>query len=239
MDLSIVIPVYNEQYKIVNDINTASEFLNENNMTGEIIVVNDGSTDRTSEIVKSITVREGIALELIDEKEHIGKGYAVKTGMLRASGDRIMFIDSGNCVPYDNILKGLELINGKECMIAHGSRFHPGSRIMRPMKTSRKLASYLFRKYIHIRSRIPKELKDTQCGLKIYEKKVARELYTECITKGFMFDVEIILRAKNKSYGIREFPVEWTSDPDSRLSIQKVFFNIFRELRIIRKVLKT
>ena len=239
MDLSIIIPVYNEQDKIVKDIHAASAFLSGKGMTGEIIVVNDGSTDYTAEVVRSATVDKGIKLELIDGREHTGKGYAVKTGVLRASGDRIIFIDSGNCVPYDNILKGLEVINGRDCMIAHGSRLHPESKIMRPMNLRRKLVSYLFRKYIRIRSHIPKELKDTQCGLKIYEKSVAHELYSECITNGFMFDIEIILRARKKSYGIREFPIEWTSDPDSRLSFRSVLFSIFRELRVIRQALKS
>jgi hypothetical protein len=90
---------------------------------------------------------------------------------------------------------------------------------------------------IRYRVHIPEYLTDTQCGLKIYRGDVAHELYRECFTRGFMFDIEIILRAISRGYTIREFPVHWTSDPDSRLSIFRSFFNILRELGRIRRSL--
>jgi hypothetical protein len=74
--------------------------------------------------------------------------------------------------------------------------------------------------------------------LKIYRKEIAHELYAACISDGFLFDVEIILRAREKGYRIMEFPIEWTSDPDSRLSVSRTFLNIPSELRTIRKALK-
>jgi dolichyl-phosphate beta-glucosyltransferase len=239
MDLSIVIPVFNEEQKIRHDIIAASEFLSTKKMTGEIIVVDDGSTDQTSEVAKSIVVDESVNLKIIGYKEHTGKGKAVKTGILEACSDQIVFIDSGNCVPYENIGRGIALLKGGNCEIAHGSRFHTDSSIVRPRKQYRKLVSYLFRKYIRVLSRIPKGLSDTQCGLKIYPKAIAHELYTASITDGFLFDVEIILRAGEKGYKILEFPIEWTSDPDSRLSVRGTFLSMFSELRMIRKALKS
>lgn len=237
--LSIVIPVFNEQEKIRHDLISASNYLSSREMRGEIIVVNDGSTDKTSEVVLATTVEKGVSLQIIDYKEHTGKGFAVRKGVLKAGADTIMFIDSGSCVPFDNIEKGLELLKNKECLIAHGSRFHPESIIKRSKKPFRRLISYLFRRLIRIHSNIPDDLKDTQCGLKIYKKHVAHELYAESITDGFMFDIEIILRAQKKSYSIREFPIEWTSDPDSRLSVRGTIFKMFKELREIQRVLKT
>jgi dolichyl-phosphate beta-glucosyltransferase len=157
---------------------------------------------------------------------------------MEAGSDLIMFIDSGNCVPYENISRGIDLFKDGECEMAHGSRFLTESIITRPRKQYRKLVSFLFRKYIRILSRIPKNLTDTQCGLKIYRKETAHELYAACITDGFLFDVEIILRAREKGYRILEFPIEWTSDPDSRLSVSRTFLSIFSEMRTIRKALK-
>ena len=239
MDLSIVIPVFNEEQKIMHDIIAASDFLSAFKMTGEIIVVDDGSTDQTSKVAKNTVVDESVNLKIIGYKEHTGKGKAVKTGILEACSNQIMFIDSGNCVPYEKISRGIALLKESKCEIAHGSRFLSESHIMRSRTAYRKLVSYLFRKYIRVLSRIPKGLTDTQCGLKIYPKAIAHELYAACITDGFLFDVEIILRAREKGYRIREFPIEWTSDPDSRLSVRGTFLSMFSELRMILKALKS
>lgn len=238
MDLSIVIPVFNEEQKIIHDIHAASEFLSVCKMTGEIIAVDDGSTDQTSEVARNSVVDGNVYLKIIGYKEHSGKGKAVKTGILEASSDLIMFIDSGNCVPYENITRGIALLKGENCEIAHGSRFHSESHIKRSRTAYRKLVSYFFRKYIRVLSKIPESLSDTQCGLKIYPKAIAHELYTACITDGFLFDVEIILRAREKGYKILEFPIEWTSDPDSRLSVRGTFISLFSELRMIRRALR-
>ncbi len=85
--------------------------------------------------------------------------------------------------------------------------------------------------------KIPKLLTDTQCGLKIYKREAAIELYQDCISDSFMFDIEIILRAEKAGYRIKEIPIEWTSDSDSRLSIMRNFFQIIRELKKIKKEL--
>lgn len=239
MDLSIVIPVYNEAQKIRQDIMAASDYLSEYRMKGEIIVVDDGSADQTSEVVLNTPVDNGVSLRIIGYKKHTGKGKAVKTGIMEAGSGLIMFIDSGNCVPYENINRGVDLLNGGVCEIAHGSRFLGASRIMRSRTAYRRLVSYGFRRYIRLLSRIPRSLTDTQCGLKIYPKAIAHELYGTCISDGFLFDIEIILRAREKGYRIQEFPIEWTSDPDSRLSVRGTFLSLFSELRMIRKALKS
>jgi glycosyltransferase involved in cell wall biosynthesis len=238
MDLSIVIPVYNEAQKIAHDISAASGFLSRCGMTGEIIVSDDGSTDRTSEVALNTKVDEGVSLRITGYGEHAGKGRAVKTGIMEAGSGIVLFIDSGNCVPFEQISRGIDLLKSGQCDIAHGSRFLDESLITRPRKPCRKLVSFLFRKFIRRLSRVPGHLTDTQCGLKIYPKKIAHELYADCITDGFLFDIEIILRAREKGYRILEFPIEWTSDPDSRLSVRATFPEIFSELRMIRKVLR-
>ena len=237
MHLSIVIPVYTEEGKILNDLAAASDFFSSRGMTGEIIVVSDGSQDGTIEEVISFSTPEGISLKVLDNEAHTGKGHAVKSGIMKAGGDEILFIDSGNCIPYEHIDRGLELLKSGVCQIAHASRYHPKSIITRPKPPLRRLASCLFRKLIRIWVSIPRDLRDTQCGLKIYRKEVAHDLYSSCRTTGFMFDAEIILRAGKKGYRIVEFPVEWRSDPDSRLSPGRTFFSIFRELARIRKAL--
>jgi dolichyl-phosphate beta-glucosyltransferase len=239
MDLSIVIPVYNEAHKIRQDVMAASSFLSGQGMTGEIIVVDDGSTDQTSQVARDTGVAEDVFLKVIGYGEHTGKGRAVKTGILEAGSDLVMFIDSGNCVPYESINRGIDLLRSGSCELAHGSRFLAQSLITRPRKPQRILVSYLFRKYIHLISRVPGDLTDTQCGLKIYPKDIAHELYAACMTDGFLFDIEVILRARQKGYRIREFPIEWTSDPDSRLSVAGTFLRILPDMCSLRKALKS
>ncbi|TFG47504.1 MAG: glycosyltransferase [Candidatus Brocadiia bacterium] len=146
MDISIVIPAYKERNKIGDDISAAGKFLKENNFRGEIIVVDDGSKDGTAETARSAsaTLAGGATLEVIEHESHHGKGFAVRTGILRAKGDYIMFADSGSCVPFDNVLPGLELIRQGKCDIAHGSRKLPQSRIVIPQTLFRRISSRIF-----------------------------------------------------------------------------------------------
>jgi len=236
MDISIVIPVYNEREKIVGDIKAASDFIVNNNLKGEIIIVDDGSSDETAMFARNVPLNGVSNLKVIGYRSHKGKGYAVKKGILEAVSDYIMFIDSGSCVPFSNIMRGIKLIEDGICDISHGSRYLPESRIIRPKKWHRGMASYLFRRYTNLSVGNPFHLTDTQCGLKIYKKEIAHSLYHECKTYGSLFDIEIILRAYKNGYRIQEFPIEWTSDPDSRLSIFTTLFSIFPELREIKKI---
>jgi dolichyl-phosphate beta-glucosyltransferase len=211
----------------------------EHNLTGEILVVDDGSLDTTAISAKGFACDDRTILRVISYKPHKGKGFAVKKGMLEAVSDYIVFIDSGSCVPYDNILRGIALIREGICDISHGSRYLADSRIIRPKKWYREISSFLFRKFIDVIINIPFHLTDTQCGLKIYRKEVAHQLYFECITEGFLFDIEIILRANKKGYRIKEFPIEWSSDPDSRLSPLKTMFTLLQEIHRIKKTCRS
>jgi glycosyltransferase involved in cell wall biosynthesis len=236
VDISVVIPVYNEGRKIDMDIRMAAQFMEMNKISGEIIISDDGSTDDTLEIPQSIFQKASVPIRIIDNKKHYGKGYAVQSGILQAQGEVILFIDSGACVYYEDILPGIDLIKNESYKIVHGSRFMPGSFITRKKQWYRQLLSYTFRKFIHSWVRVPFDLTDTQCGLKIYEKAVARELYQQCITRGFMFDIEIILRAEKAGYPIKEFPITWAADLDSRLLISRTFFSMLSELRKIKQI---
>ena len=236
MDLSIVIPVYNEGRKIDTDIRMAIEFLKNHNLKGEIIISNDGSTDDTLNIPENLRSHSKAQIKIIDNKVHYGKGYAVKEGILNAGGNVILFIDSGGCVPYDDILTGIDMVKAGSCDIAHGSRFLPGSFITRKKQWYRRILSYSFRRFIHVYMKVPYKLTDTQCGLKIYKKEVAKELYASVKTKGFMFDIEVILLAQKAGFIVQEFPITWTADPDSRLPVMHTFFNIFLELNRIKNL---
>ena len=237
MDLSIVIPAFEEGGKIAADVQAAAMFLESNHLTGEIIVVDDGSDDNTATAAKSVEVPIETALRVIRYEPHRGKGFAVRTGIKQTSGEYVMFADAGSCVPYENILRGLSLLKSGTCDIAHGSRKLRQTRILKKQSCFRRICALIFRWFVSNIIGIGREFTDTQCGFKIYRGEVARRLYAQCVTDGFMFDVEVVMLDKKLGYTIREFPIDWTCDRDSRLSPTRSLWRVLRELITIKCLL--
>lgn len=239
MGLSIVIPAFEESAKIARDIEAAAEFLQANALAGEIIVVDDGSEDDTAEVARNVQTPHKVPCHVIRYEEHRGKGYAVRTGIKATTGQYVMFADCGLCIPYGNALLGLEMLQSGTCDITHGSRRLIESDILQDQPWHRRMFSRLFKSTVRMLLRVPRRLTDTQCGFKIYKGDVARHLYSDCVTDGFMFDIEIILRAAKEHLRIEEFPVEWACDPDSRLSVTRTPWPVLAELRALRRAMKT
>jgi dolichyl-phosphate beta-glucosyltransferase len=239
MDLSVVIPAFEESKKIARDIEAAAKFLAGNNLEGEIIIVDDGSKDDTSEVAKAVKTPPTVRLKVFRYELHHGKGYAVRTGIKETNGEYVLFADSGLCVPYEEALRGLKIIKDGICDIAHGSRKLRGCHIGKAQSLYRRICSKLFHWFVILYMKIPSELSDTQCGFKIYRGEIARKLYSEALTDGFAFDIEIILRALKEGYRIKEFPLNWTCDSDSRLSPSRSLWCILSELITIKRILST
>ncbi|MHC4323197.1 MAG: glycosyltransferase [Planctomycetota bacterium] len=238
MDFSIVIPAFDESKKIARDVTEAAGFLQAHNFEGQIIVVDDGSRDNTTEAAKNTEVPPNAQLNVVRYEQHRGKGYAVRTGIKQSSGEYVMFADSGSCVPYEDTLRGLELLKSDSCDIAHGSRKMRGCHIEKTQSLYRRICSKMFHFFVIHDMKIPAEFTDTQCGFKMYKGDVARHLYDEAITDGFTFDIEIIMRAQQEGYRIKEFPIDWTCDRDSRLSPTRSSWQVLSELLRIRRTLK-
>jgi dolichyl-phosphate beta-glucosyltransferase len=237
MDLSIVIPAFEEGHKIARDVTAAAQFLRANGLRGEILVVDDGSGDDTAQAARNAQVPDGVERRVIRYESHRGKGYGVRTGMTQTTGEYAMFADCGLCIPYDNARAGIEMLRNGTCDLAHGSRRHFQSAILRTQSWHRRLISRTFKWTVRTMLGVPRYLTDTQCGFKVYRGDVARELYGQCVTDGFMFDIEIILRAVRKGYRIGEFPVQWVCDRDSRLSVTHTPWPVLAELRALRRAM--
>lgn len=236
MFLTIVFPAYDEEKKIKDDILRASEFLTSNNIAGEIIVVDDGSKDRTYETAVSTTTLINQKLRVIKHKNNLGKGAAVKSGVMEASGEFILYSDVGNIIPFNYALNGIDSLKNNKAEIANGSRKLPDSIILKEQGTDRIIASKYFNWLIRISLNIPSYLTDTQCGFKIYRNKIGKKLFSLLETNGFLFELEIILRAIEQDYKLIEFPVEWRCDRDSRINILNTAPKIIGEIKSLRKM---
>ena len=229
-DISIIIPAYNEEKKIEKDIRELILFLKKEKIKGEIIVSTDGVTDQTNNIVKKLQ-KEFKELKLLAEKEKIGKGAAIKKGVKIAAGKYIMFADAGLCVPYKFIKDGIGKIEeGYDCALA--SRASKNSIITIDQPVHRKIGSIVFGFLVRNVIGVPRNIKDTQCGFKIYKKDVAKKLFSNLTTDSFMFDIELILLAKKEKYKLTQFPVQWSNDIDTK------FNPVSGSVRNIKDILK-
>lgn len=232
MKLSIVVPVFNEARKITHDLELLESYLKNQPLPHEVIVVDDGSTDGTHQRVLEFT-RTRPAFRGIRYVQNRGKGNAVKVGMQLATGDVVMFVDAGSCVPYSCIERGLAVLqSGYD--VALGSRAIAGSKILVESPLYRRIGSRIFgffaRRLIDLRP-----VRDTQCGFKMFRATAAERLFRIQLISGFMFDIELIANAKRLGYRTIEFPVEWTNDFDTRFNpVRGGSIKVMRDLARIR-----
>lgn len=217
MKLSIIIPAYNEEKRLGKTLEEVRTFLK--NHDSEIIVVDDGSTDGTS------------AFSLISYPVNMGKGYAIKKGVEAAAGDLILFMDADNATPIGELEKLLKV----DADIVIGSRYLPESAIEKKQPLFRVLIGRLGN--LIIRLLVVKNVKDTQCGFKLFKKNVAKELFSELQTDRFGFDIEILGRAQKKGYRIVEVPVTWLHNDNSRVRpIRDAFKTLADLIKIWRRI---
>ena len=235
IDLSIIIPVWNESKKIAQDIQLVDQFFNALELTGELIISDDGSTDNTINIAENFRNKIDCDLQIISDSEHKGKGFAVRSGILVSSGRNVLFMDSGGNVPLKYISIGIGLMERQNYSMIFGSRHLKESKIIKNLIWYRQITSFLFRRFVKYYLKMPPHLTDTQCGFKIFNGDIARDIFSQCEMDGFLFDLEVLLLAIKNNYRFAEFPIEWQCDRDSRLSVSGSFQNVLRDLKILRK----
>lgn len=231
-DLSIVIPAFNEERKIGADVAAATVFLRQASLQGEVIVVDDGSSDRTAENASAAGAR---VIRLPGNK---GKGRAVQTGVMQSGGEVVLVTDSGSCVPYPDALPAVERIQSGLVDLAFGSRNLKQTVIRRNRPLRRRIISRLFRLAALAVTGIPRRITDPQCGFKAYRGELARELFSRLRTPGFLFELEIILNAVERGCRIEEFPIHWSCDPDTRLRPAAMAGQVLGELLDLRRSIR-
>ncbi|WP_027359439.1 dolichyl-phosphate beta-glucosyltransferase [Desulforegula conservatrix] len=233
--LSIVIPAYNESDRIIPTIEKTLSYLSEKKIEAEIIVVSDGSKDATVKTVRSFSAPENVKIRAIEYFPNRGKGYAVKTGMLAAIGDTVMFMDADYSVPIEYLETAFELIkDGYDIAIA--SRAVEGSVVVRHQNFLRELSGKIYT--LIQNTHLGLNFNDTQCGFKVFTGKTVKKLFSGQKLSSVIFDPEILWLACQYGFRTAEFPVKWTHMENSRIqydSIDKFLF-VFKELFRIKKL---
>jgi dolichyl-phosphate beta-glucosyltransferase len=214
IDISIIVPTYNEAAKIEATVKSIRYFFDDRRLRFEVIVSDSGSKDRTVEIVKKISrTDENIRLVFAGKN---GKGAAVKAGMLEANGRLKLFTDADLSTPIEEFDKLNKAISeGSD--IAIGSRDILGAKILKHQPWHRELSGKLLNRIIQLLY-VP-GIYDTQCGFKLFKGDIARELFAAQKLDGFLFDVEILYMARKKGLKVAEIPVVWKHSEPSRVNI--------------------
>jgi dolichyl-phosphate beta-glucosyltransferase len=231
-DLSIVVPAYNEAGRIVATLRAILDFVDRKSLAAEVILCADGA-DGTREAAGELA-RHDARVMVMGQIARLGKGRGVREGVLRGQGDVIGFVDADYKTPIEELDNLLPHLNaGADVVI--GSRKVAGSSIAVPQPLYRRVGSTAFHA---VMSRLVglHGIADTQCGFKFFRREAAHRIFSIQQVDGYMFDVEILRLAMMLGYTIREVPVCWHDDGDSRYNPVTGTIRNARELLRIRRL---
>ena len=232
--LTVVVPAYNEEKRIGFSLFRIKDYLQSRQLSAEIILVDDGSTDRTAEVALEI-MEDYPDFRVITLPLNRGKGAAVRAGMLQARGELVLFTDADLSTPIEELEKFLPLIReGYDLVI--GCRALPESIIKERQSWLREHLGKCFN--LLVRLLVMSGFRDTQCGFKLFRKEAAREIFFRLETEGFAFDVEVLLLARRLGYRIAQLPVVWINHPQSRVRLFRTSLSMLVELLKIRNLKK-
>ena len=210
-NLSIIIPVFNEEGRIGATLNLVVNFLRKREYASEIVISDDGSTDSTVSVVKQF-INNGYNIKLL-ELAHHGKGWAIKNGMLSATGKHRFICDADLSMPIEQMERFF--VNDSGCVeIAIGSREMPLSRRLGD-PFSRRLMGRIYN--ILVKGMGVSGITDSQCGFKCFSGEQVFALFNKQTISGFAFDVEILFLAQRAGITIREIDIDWYYMPDSKV----------------------
>jgi len=212
--ISLVIPAYNEAEGIASTLERVSGYFSQKDYAFEIIVVDDGSTDNTREIIKNLSYNVP-GVRLMGEDINKGKGFSIKQGMLQANGKYILFCDADLSTPIEELDKIVPFFaQGYDVII--GSRALQGPDLLK-----QPFIRHSMGKIFNLLTRLLglTRLKDTQCGFKCFSRDAAYDIFNRQRHDGFCFDVEILYLTGLLGYRVKDVPVKWFNRKDSRVKI--------------------
>ncbi|MCW3995885.1 MAG: glycosyltransferase [Candidatus Bathyarchaeota archaeon] len=201
IDLSFVIPAYNEEFYIVDTLGSLDSAVKNKRIDYEIVVVDDGSQDKTYQKALQYAKRNG-HVKVIRYARNSGKGFAIKTGVMQSTGDVVIFIDGDMEIALNTISTYVNALDKADIVIA--SKWHPDSQVWMPL--TRKLLSRTFN--VLVRTLIDFRLKDTQVGLKVMKRSAVNAIFPRLAVKRYAFDVELLAVARLYGLKITQMPVK-------------------------------
>jgi dolichyl-phosphate beta-glucosyltransferase len=228
-ELSIVIPSFNEELRLPTTLRDISSYIRSSRRETEVIVVDDGSTDRTSDVANSFR-GEIQRLRVVANEKNRGKGYSVRHGMTEARGRIVLFTDADLSAPIAEADKLLAALADHD--VAIGSRAMNRSLISVHQSLFREYAGIIFNFIVRTILRLP--FVDTQCGFKAFRRDRCRLIFEQQRIERFGFDPELLYLARHHGLRSAEIPVRWAHSPDTKVSMWRDSIQMFLDVFIIR-----
>lgn len=221
--LSIIIPVFNEEKRLRN-LDEIIRYLKDQRYSWEVIIVDDGSTDKTGRILKSLNLK--LKFKLLSYSPNAGKGFAIKTGMLAAKGKHRLFLDIDLSTPISELDKFLPFLNKFDIII--GSRKMKSANVVVHQSLIREVLGKMFT--LISRKILQMNVSDFTCGFKVFSQSAAGQIFPKQTINRWGFDPEILYIGKIMKKTIKEVPVEWKNDPRTKVKFPMDILNSLNEL---------
>jgi dolichyl-phosphate beta-glucosyltransferase len=222
-EYSIVIPAFNEENRILKTLSIIKKYVDSKIPNSEIIIVNDGSSDKTEELINN-ELSKISNLKIVNLKKNRGKGYAVRKGIEKSLGKYILITDADNATSIEELSNFKQHLDNYDILI--GSRKVKGSQIIVKGSIPRRIISWFSSR---LTLTLVKNIKDTQCGFKLMKNNVARHIFSKQKTFKYGFDIEMLAIAQHYDYTIIEIPVRWIHDNESKVRPVKDTIKTFKE----------
>ena len=231
IDISIIIPAFNESKRLPVFLDRVITYCQKSDKAYEIIVVDDGSSDATYEVATAYK-KKFINFQVIRNTQNSGKGYSVKTGFFSARGDIQAFLDADGSTQPEEIEKNIHYFKeGYDIVV--GSRVLTGEDQVIKTRWHRKFMGTIFNYFV--RSFLFDDIKDTQCGFKMFKKDIIEPLFSRIYLQRFGFDIEILYLAHKMGYRVKEKAVSWHHVSGSKVNILTDSLNMFINILQIKK----
>src|SRR5579864_6177014 len=231
--LSLIVPAYNEAERLGATLDELARFAAASPRPVEVVLVDDGSSDGTFELLTSFRQRQGsLRTAVLRNDRNRGKGFSVRRGMLAAQGDYRLFSDADLSTPLSEAESLLAAVAATGAQVAIGSRALPGSRILTSQSLFRTLGGKALNLFIQLLA-LP-GIHDSQCGFKLFTRRAARDIFARATIDRFSFDIEVLYLARKLGYRVEEVPMTWADVAGSKVSPVRDGIKLLAELLVIR-----